>query len=98
MAFVSIGAPRQESVLVQGGNIVTWEELAHLQKHGAVGDINLRYFNKGGRLIDSDLNKRVIGQTIKELRRIGHVAGVAGGMAKFKAIEGALAGKLKATV
>lgn len=94
LAFVSIGAPRQESILVQGGNIVRWEELAHLQKQGAVGDINLRYFNKYGQLIDSDLNKRVIGLSIEELRQTGHVVGVAGGRAKFKAIAGALAGNL----
>ena len=94
LSFVSIGAPRRESILVKEGSIVTWSELAALKKMGAVGDINLRYFDKTGKLIDSDLNKRVIGLTLEELKETGLVVGVAGGKAKLKAISGALAGNL----
>lgn len=94
LAFMGIGAPRPESILVQEGNIVTWQELAALKKRGAVGDINLRYFDDRGRKVPSDLDNRVIGLTLEEIRKIDHVVGVAGGAEKFRAIRAALQGKL----
>jgi DNA-binding transcriptional regulator LsrR (DeoR family) len=94
LAFMGIGAPRPESILVQEGNIVTWQELAALKKLGAVGDINLRYFDDRGRKVPSDLDDRVIGLTLEEIGKIDHVVGVAGGTEKFGAIRAALRGKL----
>ena len=61
---------------------------------GAVGDINLRYFDSNGRLIESMLNDRVIGLTLDDIRQIETVVGVAGGEAKLDAIRGALDGSL----
>ena len=94
LAFVSIGALRSESILVQEGSIVSWSELAALKAKGAVGDISLRYFDCNGDLISSDLDQRAIGLTLEELKQTGHVVGIAGGAAKFKAIQGALNGQL----
>lgn len=93
LAFVSIGAPRPDSILVQKGSIVTWPELEALKAKGAVGDISLRYFDSNGDLISSELNQRAIGLTLAQLKEIPHVVGIAGGAAKFKAIAGALNGK-----
>jgi DNA-binding transcriptional regulator LsrR (DeoR family) len=94
LAFMGIGAPRKDSILVQEGNIVSWEELAALKDQGAVGDINLRYFDDRGQRVSSDLDNRVIGLTLDEIKKIDHVVGVAGGGEKFKAIRAALEGKL----
>jgi DNA-binding transcriptional regulator LsrR (DeoR family) len=94
LAFMGIGAPRPDSILVQEGNIVMWQELAGLKKRGAVGDINLRYFDEQGQKVPSGLDSRVIGLTLDEIKKIDHVVGVGGGAEKFKAIGGALAGKL----
>jgi DNA-binding transcriptional regulator LsrR (DeoR family) len=94
LAFMGIGAPRKESILVQEGNIVTWHELAALKSQGAVGDINLRYFDERGQRVPSDLDSRVIGLTLDEIKKIDHVVGVAGGAEKLKAIRAALEGKL----
>lgn len=94
LAFMGIGAPRPESILIREGRIVSWPELAELVDRGAVGDINLRYFDETGRPVASDLDDRVIGLGIEEIKEIGHVVGVAGGSVKYKAIRGALAGKL----
>jgi len=94
LAFMGIGAPRPDSILVQEGTIVSWLELAALKKHGAVGDINLRYFDDRGRKVSSDLDQRVIGLTLSEIKKIQHVVGVAGGAEKFRAIRAALVGKL----
>ena len=94
LAFVGIGAPRQDSILMREGSIVRWAELEALKKKGAVGDINLRYFDQEGRAITSDLDDRVIGLTLEDFRRIPHVVGVSGGAAKLGAIRGALEGRL----
>jgi len=94
LAFMGIGAPRPNSILVQKGKIVTWQELATLKKRGAVGDINLRYFDSSGQSVASELDDRVIGLTLAEIKHIDHVVGVAGGAEKFKAIRAALEGKL----
>jgi len=94
MAVMGLGAPRPESILVQEGRIVQWAELEALMKAGAIGDINLRYFDAHGRAVASELDERVIGLTLGEIKRIGHVVGVAGGSAKLRAIRGALEGKL----
>ena len=94
IAFVGIGAPRQDSILVREGSIVKWEELEELEGRGAVGDLSLRYFDRSGKAIASDLDDRVVGLALDDFRRIPHVVGIAGGAAKLEAIRGALAGKL----
>lgn len=94
IAFLGIGAPRPDSILVQEGHIVTWPELNRLKGQGAVGDINLRYFDGVGRPLASALDERVVGLTLEEIKGIGHVVGVAGGAIKFEAIRAALAGSL----
>ena len=94
LAIMGIGAPRQDSILVQKGKIVAWEELKQLKEMGAVGDINLRYFDSQGNLIDSDLDSRVMGLSLDEIRQIGSVVGIAGGAEKFDAILGAVNGRI----
>lgn len=94
LAVMGIGAPRQDSILMRAGQIVHWSELQTLQQRGAVGDINLRYFDKYGQQIESDLDDRVIGLSLEEIHAIDIVVGVAGGAAKVPAILGALRGNL----
>ncbi len=94
LAFMGIGAPRHDSILMREETIVHWPELRALQQRGAVGDINLRFFDQGGRLVSSDLNDRVIGLTLDEIRSIETVVGVAGGEEKLNAILGAVRGRL----
>jgi DNA-binding transcriptional regulator LsrR (DeoR family) len=94
LAFMGIGAPREDSILIQEGTIVAWEELKQLKERGAAGDINLRYFDIDGRLLESELNDRVIGLSLEEIRQIDIVVGVAGGEAKCSAIYGAVRGRL----
>jgi DNA-binding transcriptional regulator LsrR (DeoR family) len=94
LAVMGIGAPRPDSVLIQHGSIIQWEELAALQEQGAVGDINLRYFDEDGQPMDSDLDRRIIGLTLEDIQQIETVVGIAGGDAKFNAIQGAVSGQL----
>jgi len=70
IAFVGIGAPRQDSILIREGSIVSWRELEALQAAGAVGDINLRFFDATGRAVISVLDARVIGLTLEDFGTI----------------------------
>jgi DNA-binding transcriptional regulator LsrR (DeoR family) len=94
LALIGIGAPRADSILVNAGTLVRWPELQKLQQRGAVGDMNLRYFDAAGHQVASELDERVIGLTLAEIQGLTHVVGLAGGAAKFDAIRGALEGNL----
>lgn len=94
MALVGIGAMQPSAFLANSGNVFTSSELASLKKAGAVGDICMRFYNKEGELVKSNLHQRVIGIDLSFLRRIHRVVGIGGGERKFAAILGALRGRL----
>jgi DNA-binding transcriptional regulator LsrR (DeoR family) len=95
LAFVGIGSARADSVMVpEFWNILTPSALSGLVRKGAIGSVNLRYFNARGKRISSKSDESIIGLTIDELRKIYRVVGVAGGATKVDALRGALAGKL----
>jgi DNA-binding transcriptional regulator LsrR (DeoR family) len=93
IALVGIGRPTPGSVVMQAG-ILTDEELAELHARGAVGDIALRFFDAEGRAVEHELNDRIIGLELEQIRKIPRVIGVAAGIEKFEVIRGALRGKL----
>lgn len=93
VAFVAIGAPTQNSLLMRGESIISWHEMNELISKGAVGDIALHFYDLQGNPIQTDLKERVIGISLEELKSIGRVVGVAGGVDKFDAILGAIRGK-----
>lgn len=93
VAYVGIGSPTPDSVMMRDGTIMSPEDLAELQEQGAVGDIALRFFDAQGRPVQSDLNERVIGIQLDQLQKIQRVVGVSGGLKKFDAVRGALLGK-----
>ena len=94
LAVMGIGAPRLDSILMREGKIVTVQDLENLQQNGAIGDINLRFFDENGKIVQSSFDQRVIGLTLDEIQKIERVVGVAGGQAKVSAIRGSLAGEL----
>ena len=94
IAFVGVGVPTPESVVMRDGTILTHGEVDMLLAKGAVGDICLRYFDQEGNPIKSEIDERVIGITLDELKAIDTVVGVSGGPQKEKVIRAALLGKL----
>ena len=90
--YVGVGAPTPNSVVLRDGLIITPPDLDNLLKKGAVGDIALRFFDRNGKPIRSDLDERVIGITLEQLKSIKRVVGVAGGFHKLATIRGALLG------
>jgi len=93
-ALVGIGAVEPSHLLAASGNIFTEKELELLHKHGAVGDILLRFYDANGKPIEGLLNSRVISMSLEQLRGVHRAIAVAGGRRKYYAILGALKGKL----
>jgi len=94
VAYVGIGAPTPDSVVMQDGSIISQKELDTLKSKGAVGDVCLRFFDKDGQAVHSEADDRVMGISLEELKRIDRVVGVTGGPKKLGAIRAALKGKI----
>lgn len=94
VAFVGIGSPSPNSVMMRDGAIITQFEMDDLLKKGAVGDIALRFFDANGQPVQSEVDQRVIGIKLEQLKKVKRVVGVAGGPEKLEAIRGALTGDL----
>ncbi|MFO7532471.1 MAG: sugar-binding transcriptional regulator [Candidatus Limnocylindrales bacterium] len=94
IAFVGIGAPTIGSVTMRDGSIISRAELDGLLRKGAVGDIALRYYDASGECIESDINERIIGMTLEQIRQVPRIVGVSGGPDKPAAIRAALKGGL----
>ena len=92
LAMVGIGVPVPDSVVMQAGAILA-EEVEQLKAEGAVGDIALRYFDADGQPIKHEINDRIIGLDLDQIRGIPRVIGVAGGAEKFEVIRAALRGE-----
>lgn len=90
LAFVGLGHFGADSPLKQSEVIFSASDLEMLDNHGAVGDISLRFFNSGGEFINGDINDRVVGLSVEEIRNISKVIGIAGGKEKWATIRAAL--------
>jgi DNA-binding transcriptional regulator LsrR (DeoR family) len=95
LALVGIGPlDVSESLLTTNGSLFTTEQMAELRDLGAVGNVNLRFFDADGKRIDSSIDKLVIGMSLDQLARAKRVVGIAGGRLKHNAIRAALRGGL----
>ena len=90
LAFVGIGNPAEDSLLMSQGNLLSPQTLKELKDAGAVGDICLRFFDEEGTLVGHPINDRVIGLSAERIRNIPRVVAVAGGQVKKRTIKGAL--------
>jgi DNA-binding transcriptional regulator LsrR (DeoR family) len=93
VALVGVGALEPSRLLAASGNVFAPRELEKLRRKGAVGDVCLRFFDAGGEPIRSELDGRVIGMTLEQLRKARKTIGIAGGRRKYEAVLGALRGR-----
>src|SRR3954466_2316945 len=83
LALVGIGALEPSSLLQSSGNIFSERELAALGKRGAGGGTSLRFFAADRTRAASEVDRRVIGVTLEQLKQVDRCVGVAGGERKY---------------
>jgi len=94
IALVGIGEVTAEEYVHSTKHVfISVEERAIMKEKGAVGDINMHFYDIDGNEVVSDRYYK-ISTTLTQLRKIPLVVGFAGGMFKVKAIQGAIEGKL----
>lgn len=91
VALVGIGGPIEYSTVLETGYFQA-EQIEQLKKAGAVGDICSRFFNIEGQICNLELNQRIVGINLKDLKKIEKVIAIAGGEEKHHSILGALRG------
>ena len=92
VALVGIGSLHpEESSLLRAGYLDEGA-LAQLRTQGAIGDICARHYDALGSVLDIELNRRIVGIELNDLRNIDRVIAVAGGESKAETILGALRG------
>lgn len=94
VAIVGLGILSNESVLVKSSELLSHKDLRLLEEVGAVGDVILRFLDENGKPLSLDINKRIIGLSLEQLKNIPRVIAIAGGPQKFKIILAALRGQL----
>jgi DNA-binding transcriptional regulator LsrR (DeoR family) len=93
VALVGVGG-RDDRIDFQQGTQVTPAEWTSLMAQGMVGDIGGRFFDRSGSEIEHELNRRVIGLSLEEFRKIPVRLVAAGGPSKTEALTAALRGGL----
>lgn len=89
LAVVSVGNWEAESLFGQYG-LLGDEEIASLEKAGAVGNVLCRFIDADGRVIDHPVNDRVLAIHPADLRGAKEVVLASGGESKIAAIRAAL--------
>lgn len=92
VALVGIGT-LENSIFVERG-VLNEEDLAHLRKAGAVGEICGRFFDAEGRECDSPWRDRVVSIGLDQLSSIPQVVGIVAGNDRSAAITAAVRGGL----
>ncbi len=92
VALVGIGSVEPSKLLARSGNVFSEAELNLARRQGAVGDVCLRFFDAEGYPVITELDRRVIGIPLEQLRRVERTVGIAGSSRKHVAIRGALRG------
>ncbi|MDD3362999.1 MAG: sugar-binding domain-containing protein [Hespellia sp.] len=87
----SVGALKDDSVLIQSGYVTT-EQYAKLRLQGFVGDICSRYFKEDGSYLNDQLYQRVIGINLEELKSKDHKICIVTDEQKAHGLYGALKG------
>ncbi len=94
IALLGLGLFDEESMLVKNKDILTSREARELRDKGAIGDVSLRFFNKDGKPVVTEVNDRVVGLELGEIKIIPRRIGLAGGTAKFEPVKAAIKGDI----
>lgn len=92
LAITGIGTVQEEAASFLRAGHLSPADLAELRRQGVVGETVGRFFDVQGRFEQFDINARVIGIDLPDLRKIPRVIAVARGLPKAMSILGALRG------
>lgn len=92
MSIVGIGSVSNNATIFKY-NIANDNDLTLLEMQGAVGDILSQFYDKDGKIVKSDLHKKLISIKLDNLKTSQKTIGVAGGKEKVQAIYSALIGE-----
>jgi len=90
LLLVGIGTTQAEASSLKRAGYLSDEDLAELRRRGAVGYLCGRYLDLNGCPVSTPFDRRTIGLTLEDIRRIPCVIAVAGGLVKAPAILAAL--------
>lgn len=83
IAVVSVGAWRPSGSALY--NLLTASEAEEIADKGACGEISGRLFDQHGQAIESELDRRVLGISVDQLRRVPRVIGTGAGAYRAQA-------------
>lgn len=89
LGLISVGKVSHDATAVTAG-FLDPSIIDELKDRGAVGEILCRFFDIQGRQANNDVDNRVIGLTLDDMRRIHPVIAVSGGVDRAGALLGAL--------
>ncbi|MEW6581015.1 MAG: sugar-binding transcriptional regulator [Chloroflexota bacterium] len=92
VAITGIGTVQDEASSFLRAGLLSRSDLSKLRSEGIVGEMCGRFFDLEGRCDGFEINKRIIGIDLDDLRRIPQSFAIAHGLLKVEAILGALRG------
>lgn len=90
LAIVGIGSLDPPSIRTRATGSLSPADLEQLRRLGAVGDVCLKFFDRDGNPVRTNLSRRVVGIEVAQLQKVPHCVCVAGGPEKGEALRGAL--------
>jgi DNA-binding transcriptional regulator LsrR (DeoR family) len=91
--LIGIGSPYLPSAGLRRAGFLTERDITELNRCGAVGDIAGYHINAAGEVLDTALNRRIVGLNPKSMRKDAEVIVVATGSAKVAPLIAALHGR-----
>lgn len=91
LSVVGIGSMSENATTLKSG-ILSKNDLLYLKLKGAIGDVLCHFVDKDGKLVDSNIESRLITTSLDTLHRLKNVIGVAAGDEKVDAIKAVLNG------
>jgi len=92
LAITGVGTVHDEASSFLRAGLLTRADLSGLRQQGVVGEICGRFFDSRGRFEQFEINRRIVGLELNDLRQIPQSIAVARGPVKAQAILGGLRG------
>jgi DNA-binding transcriptional regulator LsrR (DeoR family) len=89
---IGIGGMSDDATIFRTG-ILNHNEMLYLKRQGVVGDVLSHFLDAKGRLVETEIEAKLISTPLETLKSLDNVIGVAAGVDKVAAIHAALLGE-----